>query len=153
MPSESDKRFTVSDFRYDSKQAAYICPNNKLLSKYYVQQREDSTQYRCNYCGGCPLKTKCLLPKGTYRTLTVWNQHHLIEEMNRKNELPIGVEMAKKRSATVEPLFGYLKASKKLRQFFFRGMNMINAMWKLELAAYNVEKLAKYLRKQRPVMA
>ena len=39
-----------------------------------------------------------------------------------------------------------IKASRKLRQFYFRGMNMIDSMWKLELAAYNVEKLARMLQ-------
>ena len=149
MPRESEKRFTISDFRYDAEKDSYACPNNNTLLKISVNSEKDTTQYKCEECQGCAIKSQCLLPGGNFRTLTVWNQYSLVREMNEKNASAFGIEMAKKRTATVEPVFGYIKASKKLRQFLFRGMNMINSMWKLELAAYNIEKLAKHFRIQR----
>ena len=54
-----------------------------------------------------------------------------------------GKEVLKIRSRTVEPVFGVIKENKKLRRFIFRGMSMINSMWRFELAAYNIQKLTK----------
>ena len=149
MPDESEKRFTFSDFKPDLESGSYICPNNKILRYVSVNRSKDSKVYRCDDCAGCPIIDKCMPNGGKHRTLNVSNSIELVQEMKRKTLSPTGIEMAKKRSSLIEPLFGYLKASKKLRQFLFRGMNMINSMWKLELASYNIEKLAKFRQLQK----
>jgi hypothetical protein len=65
--------------------------------------------------------------------------------MKTKTETAIGKAMARIRSSTVETTFGHIKFNRKLRQFNFRGQAMVDSMWKLELAAYNIEKLVKLL--------
>ena len=64
--------------------------------------------------------------------------------MKVRTESERGIAMSKKRGATIEPLFGYIKGAKKLRQFLVRGIGLVNSMWKLELAAVNLAKLAKH---------
>ena len=143
-PNPSSKNFTLEDFKYNADSDAYICPNDKIL-KFKSNSKtkgRNSKNYVCNECQGCPLKEACMQKEGATRQLTVSVHQNLVDHMKIKTESEIGKQMAKIRLSVVEPLFGYLKASKKLRQFFFRGQNMINSMWRLELAAYNLEKLA-----------
>jgi hypothetical protein len=78
-----------------------------------------------------------------YRRKTLYVSIHsgLYYEMREKTQSALGHRMARIRASTVEPVFGHLKANRKLWQFHFRGQSMIDAMWKLELASYNIEKI------------
>ena len=144
IPDETTKRFSYSDFRYDATQDVYICRNDKVLrwKSYNKEKKHDG--YKCSDCGICPLKSKCMPHGGKSRTLYVSRQQDLVNVMRVRTESERGVAMAKKRGATIEPLFGYLKGAKKLRQFLVRGMDLVNSMWKIELAAVNLAKLAKH---------
>jgi transposase len=152
MPDESLKRFTLSDFTYNPETNSYTCPNQKSLQYKTVIKGKATKRYRCADCNGCPLKKQCMPDGGKHRTLHVSLHNDLVQAMIQKTNSTRGVAMAKRRAATIEPLFGYLKASKKLRQFYFRGMRMIDSMWRLELVAYNVERLAKLCQQRTLVL-
>jgi hypothetical protein len=51
------------------------------------------------------------------------------------------------RACVVEPLFGHLKYARKLQRFVHRGIEKVNYAWQFELAAYNIEKIARYRTK------
>ena len=71
--------------------------------------------------------------------------------MREKTRTELGRRMARIRASTVELTFGHIKANRKLRQFYFRGRTMVDSMWKLELASYNIEKLIKLRMGPSPV--
>lgn len=79
------------------------------------------------------------------RTLSVSIYAEVYDEMRAKTETATGKAMARIRASTVETPFGHIKFNRKLRQFYFRGQAMVDSMWKLELAAYNIERLVKLL--------
>ena len=139
-------QFTREDFVYDTKTDTYRCPNGRTLHFNAVlqRQRKRSTRYACEDCSGCPLTARCHT-SACNRSLTVSIYAELYDEMKTKTEAAIGKAMARIRSSTVETTFGHIKFNRKLRQFYFRGQAMVDSMWKLELAAYNIEKLVKLL--------
>lgn len=144
-PNESKKKFTRENFKYSKKADEYICPNGRVLKKTSTRQDKTLTytQYAATDCSTCSLKSQCLGQSKGNKCIHVSTHYAVVDEMRRKVAAPIGKAMAKKRAATVESVFGNIKGNKKLRKFLFRGMNMINAMWLFELAAHNLEKLAK----------
>jgi hypothetical protein len=64
------------------------------------------------------------------------------ERMKRKIDSEQGREMIGRRFATVEPVFGNLRANKKLNRFTLRGRAKVDAQWKLYCLVHNIEKLA-----------
>ena len=64
------------------------------------------------------------------------------ERMKRKIDTEYGREMIGRRFATVEPVFGNLRANKKLNRFSLRGQAKVDAQWKLYCLVHNIEKLA-----------
>ena len=50
--------------------------------------------------------------------------------------------MITRRFATVEPVFGNLRANKRLHRFTLRGKTKVDGQWKLYCMMHNIEKLA-----------
>jgi hypothetical protein len=48
------------------------------------------------------------------------------------------------RFGTVEPVFGNLRANKRLDRFTLRGRTKVDAQWKLFCLVHNIEKLARH---------
>ena len=46
------------------------------------------------------------------------------------------------RFATVEPVFGNIRANKRLNRFTYRGREKVNGQWQLFCLVHNIEKLA-----------
>jgi DDE family transposase len=62
--------------------------------------------------------------------------------MKRKIDSERGREMITRRFATVEPVFGNVRANKKMDRFTLRGAVKVNSQWKLYCMVQNIEKLA-----------
>ena len=145
----TSKGFPFEKFKYDKNNDTYTCPNNKILK--YLSQRKEARIYKANKedCKCCPLRPKCSrFPDSTSpRNISSSIYNDLVIEMRERTQSKTGTQMARKRSSTVETIFAHIKYARKFRQFIFRGMNMVNNMWKFELAVYNLEQLMR-LRKQ-----
>lgn len=141
-------RFTLEVFEYDKQTDSYRCPADQVLTLQYTGKRHKV--YTTTRCEACPLRGDCLRDanKGKNRLLSVSRHQALVSAMKKKTETKKGKAMAKIRGATVEHVFGYIKYSKKLHQIFYRGLQKVNSMWKIELTAYNIEKLARHHQKQ-----
>ena len=145
IPQRAEKRgyFTQEDFRYDDVTDTYRCPSDRVLHFQGEARikRKALRRYKCENCSGCPVVKRCMRRGYRRKTLYVSIHSGLYYEMREKTRSALGRRMARVRASTVEPVFGHLKANRKLRQFSFRGQAMIDAMWKLELASYNIEKI------------
>ena len=62
--------------------------------------------------------------------------------MKRKIDSERGREMITRRFATVEPVFGNVRANKKMDRFTLRGEVKVDGQWKLYCMVQNIEKLA-----------
>lgn len=139
---ERSDRFSLQDFQYHPESDSYTCPNGRILTLAKKQSKKHR-HYLSDNCDGCGFKSRCIRGQATRRSLSVSIHADLVREMREKTRTSVGQKMAILRAGTVERAFGHIKYCKKLRQFCFRGMNMINSMWQLELAAFNLEKIAR----------
>lgn len=136
--------YSLEQFNYDQKSDSYTCPNGKVL-KLIAKKTDTTFTYQANKkdCLACPLKDECMRFKGgvSARTLTISANQSLVEQAKQRTSSTIGKQMAILRCSTIETAFAHIKYIRKLRRFIFRGLSMIDAMWKFELAVYNIEQL------------
>ena len=62
--------------------------------------------------------------------------------MRARIDSPTGREAYGQRFATVEPVFGNVRANKRLDRFTLRGRTKVNGQWTLYCLVHNIEKLA-----------
>jgi transposase len=65
-----------------------------------------------------------------------------IDRMKAKIDSDTGRAMITRRFASVEPVFGNLRANKRLHRFTLRGRTKVDGQWKLYCLTHNIEKLA-----------
>jgi hypothetical protein len=66
----------------------------------------------------------------------------ITDEMKAQLDTPDGRRQSGERFAAVEPVFGNLRADKRLDRFTLRGRAKVDAQWKLYCLVHNIEKLA-----------
>ena len=64
------------------------------------------------------------------------------DKMKAKIDAELGRRMITQRFATVEPVFGNLRANKQLTRFTLRSKKKVDGQWKLYCMMHNIEKLA-----------
>lgn len=139
---EQSEHFGLKDFAHDEKTDTYRCPAQQTLrfSKARQMKRKRYKLYVCDSCENCSLRRHCMR-SGSRKHLYVSVYQSLYEEMRSKTRTTFGRWMARIRASTVEPVFGHLKANRKLRSLGVRGLARVDTAWKFELAAFNLERL------------
>lgn len=153
---ESKKRwFSVDDFHFDDKNQKLICPNGKAL---YVRNRNFKTKdgYKAvayqapkTACRDCPLRSKCLRNPNSKEGRQVHifygkRPGSLTDEMKAKIDTPEGRKIYSKRMAVVEPVFGNIRACKRMDRFTLRGKPKVNIQWQLYCIVHNIGKLLNF---------
>ena len=72
--------------------------------------------------------------------------HPVLLAMAAKLRTPEGRKMYRRRSRTVEPVFGIIKAAMGFRQFLLRGLRKVTGEWNLVCLAYNFRRLHRLQR-------
>lgn len=146
---EKKGRFSLKDFSYDPVADAYHCPAGELLRPMEGRWKNASGRTeiryasRTNICKTCPLKSKCLSPKASRRTIGRW-EHEDVLERHRARMLGAG-ELMRRRSAIVEHPFGTLKCRAGYRHFLVRGFNKVRGEWSLMALCYNFTRVLNIL--------
>jgi hypothetical protein len=65
----------------------------------------------------------------------------LAAAMKTRIDSEVGRALYGQRFATVEPVFGNLRANKRLDRFTLRGRSKVNAQWLMFCLVHNIEKL------------
>ena len=73
--------------------------------------------------------------------------------MAAKLATPRGRRLYKKRSATIEPVFGQTKYNRGIRRFARRGMPAVNSEWRLIAATHNILKLWRHANHANAALA
>jgi transposase len=149
--------FQPADFTYDAEARTCVCPAGKAL---YRSGRDVVTRgYVADHfrgakrdCGPCRLRAECLRTPATTRTRQVaffrgeapGTPETHTARMRRRLDTPEGRARYGRRFATVEPVFGNLRANKRLDRFTLRGRAKVDGQWKLYCLVHNIEKLAHY---------
>lgn len=154
---ERKGRFSLKDFVYDPAADAYRCPASELLRPMEGRWENTSGRTEIRYasstkaCRACPLRTRCLSPKASRRTIARW-EHEDVLERHRARMQGSG-ELMRRRSAMVEHPFGTLKCRAGYRHFLVRGLNKVRGEWSLMALCYNFTRVLNILGFERFVAA
>jgi len=148
---QSDKkgRFSLKDFVFDPAADAYRCPAGELLRPMKGRWENTSGRTEIRYasstrsCRACPLRTRCLSPKVSRRTIGRW-EHQDVLDRHRVRMQGSG-ELMRRRSAIVEHPFGTLKCRAGYRHFLVRGFDKVRGEWSLMALCYNFTRILNIL--------
>jgi hypothetical protein len=98
---------------------------------------------RTKTCKTCPLKSKCLSPKASRRTVGRWEHEDVLERHRARMES--AGDLMRRRSAIVEHPFGTLKCRAGYRHFLVRGFNKVRGEWSLMALCYNFTRVLNIL--------
>jgi transposase len=152
---KSKKRwFRADDFHLDDCTGKLICPAGQGL---YVKNRNFQTadgykaiayQAPKTACRACPLRSQCLRnPNTVSRQVHVFygkRPGSLTDEMKQKIDMPEGRRTYSKRLGIVEPVFGNIRACKRMDRFTLRGRIKVNIQWMLYCLVHNIEKIINF---------
>ena len=68
----------------------------------------------------------------------------LTDEMKQKIDTPEGRRTYSKRLGIVEPVFGNIRACKRMDRFTLRGRIKVNIQWMLYCLVHNIEKITNF---------
>jgi transposase len=152
--------FSRSDFTFNHKRDAYICPGGKELKHY---RRSFSTprdgvdehglmRYRATKadCTGCDLKPRCCPTQPQRKVLR--SIHEGARDMARDLSLTDAYLTSRRERKKVEMLFAHLKRILKLDRLRLRGPNGAKDEFLLAATAQNLRKLAKLIPMPQPTM-
>ncbi len=148
---EIRERYELEDYAYDSQKDLYICPAGKELrrqSSKGIKTGYDQYRAKESDCTSCDKKATCIrMPKGKRKYLTIptkLQEQSISKRMRDKIDTEEGREKYEKRMGIVEPVFGNIKARKKLNYFTLRTKIKVNIQWTLYCMVHNIEKIANY---------
>ena len=145
---------TSPGFVYDEKNDRYICPNNKILKgngklvddgkgnpvKKYFSLRSD--------CKNCPLRKNCIGDTAKQKKVQRSYFAPLYETVKQRTESAKGQRMRRKRSSTVEPVWGTLMNFMAARRINARGLAAANKILIMASACYNLKKWMKFISRK-----
>lgn len=142
-PSKKQDMENGIEFGYNADDNSFTCPNNKKLTLYSKNFKQDGqiyNIYKCHDCNACPLKQKCTKSK-TGRAIKVnINQ----DWMNRYMEWirqPENIEKTRQRKKIVEHPFGTIKLMMGKLCFLLREKLKVQIEVDLYTTAYNLKRL------------
>jgi transposase len=154
-PKKGAKHYRPKDFDYDPEAGTCICPAGKSLyqnGSNCNHKKLIGTKFQgaLRDCAPCPLRERCLRTPEKTKTRQVMffrgrvenGEASPSERMKRAIDSERGRQLYGRRFATVEPVFGNLRANKRLNRFTLRGRKKVDGQWKLYCLVHNIEKLA-----------
>src|ERR1700720_3133087 len=146
---EKAGRFGLKNFSYDGTADAYTCPAGQLLRPMEGRWTNTSGRVEIRYasrtriCRVCPLRSKCLTPKASQRTIRRWEHEDVLERHRARMQSASG--LMRRRSAIVEHPFGTLKCRAGYRHFLVRGFDKVRGEWSLMALCYNFTRVLNIL--------
>jgi len=150
------KYFSSADFSYSADAQACECPAGKQLWRSHTYTTNDVPYVTyagyLNDCRVCPLQQQCMRkpPKQCGRQVSfragaqLIGSATVIDKMKTKIDSDHGRHIYSRRLGTVEPVFGNINTTKRLRRFSHRGKLKVNAQWLMYCLVHNIEKLQNY---------
>jgi transposase len=147
--------FHHDDFKYDSQNDCYVCPEGHILSRQGIGKPGVSNAYRINerkICLSCPHFGKCTSsPEG--RSIS----RLLLEDVKKRFEAiydsPEGQSIYKKRKEKAEHPFGYIKRILKADYFLLRGLAGAGAEASILSTCFNLTRMITILGGVIPLIA
>ena len=135
--------FSLMDFEYDEENDEYICPDGNILEFKYENVSLNEDVYKSLGCEGCRLSAQCLKnpKKNNDRILRVSAESEAMADLRQRMTSSRAKKAMNLRAQTVELSFAWMKSHRKLRRFFFKGLNQVHNYWKFEVAVGNIVRI------------
>lgn len=133
---------------YDAEADTYICNQGRKLPAVKVYKSKTAsgyetelTEYECESCADCPVKSKCTKAAGN-RKIKVSKKFLAQRETSLANIIsPKGMVLRINRSIQAESAFGVMKEDLGFRRFLTRGQVNISTEFMLLCFGFNINKL------------
>lgn len=137
------KAFDKANFKYDSENNEYICPEGKRLKFRRKRRKDNSLEYHMKSSGEC-LNCRhfgvCTKAK-TGRTIHRLAKEELREELEKVYESNEGRKIYELRKQKVELPFGHIKHNLGAGYFLLRGQDGVNAEMSLLSTNFNISRM------------
>ncbi|NOU16255.1 MAG: IS1182 family transposase [Bacteroidales bacterium] len=141
--SKKQDRSNGIGFVYDQENDQYTCSNNKKLRLFqtnYKHRNQLYNIYKCNDCGGCPIRDKCTKSK-TGRSIKVNTLNQWIEGYKQRLSTAENRETIKQRKTIVEHPYGTIKMIMGKFCFLLRKKHKVQIEVDLYSTVYNLKRL------------
>lgn len=144
--------FVRADFAYDPVADHYVCPAGAMLTKAKVRsdRHGDIDHYRnLDACHACSMRERCTPEK--VKRMKRWRHEGVLEAMQKRlDAMPDAMAV---RRATVEHVFGTLKAWMGATPFLMKGLGNVRTEMSLAILAYNMKRMIRLFGTVRLVEA
>ncbi|GHU90508.1 transposase [Clostridia bacterium] len=139
-----DKKYDKSNFKYDSENDCYICPESAILT-CKKSHKEGRNKYANRVaCKNCKNREKCTTAK--FRTVQRTRNQGALDRNNARMNTAEGRELFRERKKIVEHPFGTIKAVWGFRNFLCRTKERTTAEQSLAFLAYNLRRVINIFR-------
>ncbi len=144
---KEENRYHYTNFTFDSLANSYICPEGKTLKFWKTRKNKTKSRewnhnvYKGTDCSNCSKRSLCT--KSEARELLIEIREPLLNKMRKKLVSKDGKMKYFKRQYTIEPVFGHLKFNLGYKNFLLRGIEKVNAEFKLMSIGWNLKKMLK----------
>ncbi len=137
--AKAEGRFGKQDFVYLPQEDVYRCPAGERLTRRFASEEAGLLmhKYWTGACGACRLKPQCTT--GPVRRVRRWEHEAVLDAMQvRLDRHPRAMRV---RRATVEHVFGTLKAAMGATHFKMRTLPKVRTEMSLHVLAYNLKRM------------
>lgn len=156
IPPHGTYKGGPAGFIYHKESDYWLCQNNQKVTfrKIVIEKsgnRKKLYLTKPSQCKECPFRTECI-GKSPERRITITAYKDEYERAIARVNSRYGQHLKRRRSATVEPVFGTLTQFLGLRKINTRGIKNANKVMLTAAMAYNLKKYLKFTAKQQPPM-
>jgi transposase len=147
---QKDDPFHKTHFLYHEAEDTYTCPGGRKLHFSYLQKckgKETLRMYKCSSYQECHCVSQCTKNRRG-RTICRHPYEREFQAMRQKLSSAEGKTIYKKRKKIVEPVFGIIKSVMGFTSFLLRGLRKVKGESNLVAIAYNLRKVASYVRRK-----
>jgi hypothetical protein len=157
IPPHGTYKVGPEGFEYNKEGDYWLCSQGQKVTFRKVQVEKSGNRKRLyltkpSQCKGCPIKAQCI-GKSTERRITITYYNEEYQRAIERVKSNYGKYLKRRRSATVEPVFGTLTQFMGLRKINTRGISNANKCMLLAAMAYNLNKYLKFTKNRAESMA
>src|SRR5262245_10571709 len=142
MSDRQDGIFSRSDFRWDRKRGAYICPDGKLLKTSGTVHDGRTLLYRASKldCAACPIRAKCCTTADARKIPR--DIHEDARDIARRKMKTKAFAKSRDQRKRVEMRFAHLKTHHGFERMRLRGLSGARDEFHLAAIVQNLKTLA-----------
>ena len=135
-------KFDKSQFKYDSQDDVYICPEGQVLKFYGINEKRKMRYYAAGaICQNCKHFGRCTKNKRDGRKILRLFKEKLREKLEKLYDLPSSQKIYAIRKQKVELPFGHIKRNLKANHFLLCGIDGVKAEMSLLSGCFNIVRM------------